>query len=357
MNMIRKDVGLSPRESRIIKILFANNARSSSAVHEKLLAEGERLSLVTTKRALSAMTKHGLLITSGAGRSVAYSVSVIGRIFFDVDAHEYCSIEPDKRFGMSRYVIDLFAHIPDELFTANEMERLVQATAEYKKRIGHIPPAIEKKELERLIIELSWKSSKIEGNTYTLLDTEKLILENREAPGHDHKEAQMILNHKNVFTFIREHAEEFHTLSRANLETVHAILVKDMGVDTGLRKSPVGVVGSIYHPLDNIHQIREGVDALSSAVSRMATPYAKAMVALLGISYLQPFADGNKRTSRLFANAILLAHEYAPLSYRSVDENEYREAMLVFYELNSIIPLKRIFVEQYAFSAKNYTVK
>lgn len=357
MNMIRKDTGTSSRESHIIEVLFSNGALSSSAIYERLLATGESKSLVTIKRTLSDMARRGLLAASGAGRSVSYSVSSLGKIFFDIDAHAYSAVEPDKRFGMSRYDTDLFAHIPHELFTADELGRLDKATAEYKKRTEDIPPTIEKKELERLIIELSWKSSKIEGNTYTLLDTERLILENREAPGHDHQEAQMILNHKDAFTFVREHAGEFRTLSRVNLEKLHSILVKDMAVGFGLREKPVGVTGSVYRPLDNIHQIREGIEALSSAVSRVTTPYAKAMIALLGISYLQPFADGNKRTSRLFANAILLAHGCAPLSYRSVDENEYREAILVFYELNSIVPFKRIFVEQYTFSASNYAVK
>ncbi len=88
----------------------------------------------------------------------------------------------------------------------------------------------------------------------------------------------------------------------------------------------------------------------------MKSPYAKALLTLLGISYIQPFEDGNKRTARLMANAILLAHSCAPLSYRSVDENDYREAMLVFYELNSIMPFKKIFIDQYMFAAENYLV-
>ncbi|MEK7530034.1 MAG: Fic family protein, partial [Patescibacteria group bacterium] len=90
---------------------------------------------------------------------------------------------------------------------------------------------------------------------------------------------------------------------------------------------------------------------------RMQTQYAKALVALVGVSYIQPFEDGNKRTSRLMADALLLTHGYAPLSYRSVNEKEYREAMLVFYELNSLPPIKRIFITQYDFAARNYLVK
>ncbi len=189
------------------------------------------------------------------------------------------------------------------------------------------------------------------------MDTEKLILEHKEAPGHDKKEAIMILNHKDAFNFIHENKALFKTLNRANLEKLHAILVKNLSVGLGFRKRLVGVVGSKYRPLDNSYQIEEAISQLSLAVARMKTAYDKALVALLGISYIQPFEDGNKRTSRLMANALLLAHGLAPLSYRSVEENEYREATLVFYELNSIAPLRNIFVDQYAFSANNYTVK
>jgi Fic family protein len=88
----------------------------------------------------------------------------------------------------------------------------------------------------------------------------------------------------------------------------------------------------------------------------MNNPYAKALMSLIGISYIQPFGDGNKRTSRFMANAILLAYNLPPLSYRSVDEEEYREAMLSFYELNSIMPIKKIFINQYNFTAQNYTI-
>ena len=133
--------------------------------------------------------------------------------------------------------------------------------------------------------------------------------------------------------------------------------MKDLNVGRGLRKGLVGVTGSKYRPLDNIYQIRDAVDALSHAIAKVKTPYAKALIALLGISYIQPFEDENKRTSRPMADALLVAHRCAPLSYRSVDENEYREAMLVFYELNSIVPFKKIFITQYEFAAKNYAVK
>ncbi len=92
-------------------------------------------------------------------------------------------------------------------------------------------------------------------------------------------------------------------------------------------------------------------------ILKIKSPYAKALVSLLGLSYIQPFQDGNKRTSRLMSSAILMSHNLSPLSYRSVDENEYREAMIIFYEINLIIPFKEIFIDQYIFAADNYAVK
>ena len=91
-------------------------------------------------------------------------------------------------------------------------------------------------------------------------------------------------------------------------------------------------------------------------IKRIENIYEKALFTILGISYIQPFSDGNKRTSRLIANAILLAHNYAPISYRSVNEQKYKEACLVFYEQNSVVPFRELFVEQYVYSATHYNL-
>jgi Fic family protein len=349
-------VNLNKKQQHIIGILFREDALSSSVIQEKLAGVEENISLVTVKRALSEMVELGVLSVSGSGRSTVYSVHNVGRMFADVDAKEYCSIEPDVRYGLRQFNFDLFADIPEDVFSKENKDMLDAATNTYRESIKALPDSIQKKELQRLIIELSWKSSKIEGNTYTLLDTEKLLLENKVAQDKTKEETQMILNHKEAFDFIHAHTDRFETLTRRNMEEVHSILVKDLGVDSGLREKRVGVVGSIYRPLDNIHQITEAVGQLEAAIFHTPSAYGKAFLALIGIAYIQPFNDGNKRTSRLMANALLLSHGLSPLSYRSVDENSYREAMLVFYEVNSLIPIKNIFVEQYDFAARNYAV-
>jgi hypothetical protein len=348
---------LNEKQQNIIRVILEKGVLQSSAVHQELLKNGEEISLVSVKRLLSEMTKLGVLTTSGSGRNTSYDINTIGRVFANIDDKNYTEIDPDKRFGLDRYNFSLFLEFPNEVFDENELYLLDSATGEYHRRTKDLSKVLADKELQRLIIELSWKSSKIEGNTYSLLDTEKLIMEHKEATGHKKDEAKMILNHKDAFLFIREHETEFKTLNISNLEKLHAILVEGLGVNRGLRKGLVGVTGSKYRPLDNIHQIREAVESLGLAVSKAKTPYDRALLAIVGLSYIQPFEDGNKRTGRLMANALLLSHGSAPLSYRSVDENEYRAAMLVFYEINTILPFKKIFKEQYVFAANNYAVK
>ncbi|MDP2630290.1 MAG: Fic family protein [Candidatus Uhrbacteria bacterium] len=348
---------ISKKYQKIADFFVERTEMQSSDVYAELIKLGDDTSLVTVKRTLSGMVGEGLLRTIGSGRSAGYTITPKGRIFANIDARRYCSVDPDKRGGLDAYNFDLFPALPLYLFTDNELEILNDATAEYLKRTTDLSPAIQKKELERLVIELSWKSSKIEGNTYTLLDTEKLILEQRVAPGHSKEETQMILNHKDAFDYARRNSGQFKTLTRKNLEELHAIIVHKLSVGLGLRAKPVGITGSKYLPLDNIHQISDAIQQLSAVMMRMKDPYSKALVALVGVSYIQPFEDGNKRTGRMMTNALLLSHGLAPISYRSVDENEYKEAMLVFYELNSMMPIKKIFIAQYDFAARNYAVK
>jgi Fic family protein len=141
------------------------------------------------------------------------------------------------------------------------------------------------------------------------------------------------------------------------VEKVHELLTLDLDVSRGIRNGLVGIIGTKYKPLDNKYQINEALESLYKAVNRMDSSYSKALTLLVGISYIQPFEDGNKRTARLLCNALLLAFNCAPLSYRSVDENNYRESILVFYEKNSLEPMKKIFIDQYIFSTQNYLIK
>lgn len=319
----------------------------------------QKVSLITIKRDLECLVALKYLERKGKGRSTVYEKTTLGILLSPIDASKYNETDPDIRSGSSIFNFSLFDKFPNNIFTNEEKETLDNATKKYQKNIKDITPTVQAKELERFIIELSWKSSKIEGNTYTLLDTERLIREGVPGEGKTKNETTMILNHKKAFSFIMENLNSLHKsgINSNFVEKVHELLTLDLDVSKGIRNGLVGIIGTKYKPLDNKYQINEALESLYKAVNKMANSYSKALTLLVGISYIQPFEDGNKRTARLLCNAILLSLNCAPLSYRSVDENNYRESIIVFYEKNSLESMKKIFIEQYLFSTQNYLIK
>jgi Fic family protein len=256
---------------------------------------------------------------------------------------------------LTSYQFDLWGNWPQTLFSNDERATLTHNTDAYLSRVAMQSSDTRAKELERFVIELSWKSSRIEGNTYTLLDTELLLRDGIASKTNTSEETIMILNHKIAFDFVLEQTASGKTMTRGFIEQVHSLLMIGLITDIGLRKSAVGITGSVYRPLDNQFQIVEGLDCCIVAINQLEHGFDKAITALLGISYIQPFVDGNKRTARLIANALLLTHSLAPLSYRNVSEVEYRASLLAFYEQMSIVPLKQIFIAQYIFATEHYS--
>jgi len=143
-------------------------------------------------------------------------------------------------------------------------------------------------------------------------------------------------------------------LTLKKLEELHAILTNNLGVNKGLRKSPVGIVGTNFKPLSNQLQIKDAIDKLITTINNTENIIEKALITVIMISYIQPFEDGNKRTGRILANAILFANGYCPLSYRSISESDYKKAVILFYENNSIDYFKELFVEQFKFAVEKY---
>jgi fido (protein-threonine AMPylation protein) len=311
----------------------------------------------TFKRDLSDLTDLGYLSVSGGGRSTEYQVTLFGRLYLPVEANEYVAVDPSIRVGVKEnYQFDLWDFWPKTLFSTDEIMLLSQATKAFQERSLDQSSDLRHRELERFVIEMSWKSSKIEGNTYTLLDTELLLKEGTPSKTNTKEETQMILNHKQAFDFLLQNESAFKDApSLALIETLHKQLTNDLLRDQGIRAGVMGITGSRYRPLDNQHQLREALETLVSTISKIEDPFSKALTALLGISYIQPFTDGNKRTARLLANGILLANGCAPLSYRDVDERTYRAVLLVFYERLSLLPMKRLFIDQYKFSTEHYS--
>ncbi len=210
---------------------------------------------------------------------------------------------------------------------------------------------------ERLIIDLSWSSSKFEGNTYSLLETEKLLSENLTAQGKDHIETQMILNHKEAIKFIiSNHSEvEFNGFTVKN---VHALLseelLKNPAAGGALRKIPVGIEGSRYIPLDVPQQINDEFEFILKKHATIRDPFERALFILIFIPYLQPFEDLNKRTSRVCCNIPLIKSGLTPVSFVNIDTQEYIDALKDIYEFNDILKMMNLFMKAYQYSAERY---
>lgn len=308
------------------------------------------------KRELQRLVKAGKLEIQGAGRSTRYALSPTGRVLATVDLDTYFSREIDERRIHSSFNFDLVENILPhvELFTDAERSRLQALQETFARNLAQLTPTEQRKEMTRLGIDLSWKSSQIEGNTYTLLETERLLLEQQSATGKTREEATMLLNHKAALDFILSQPDYLQTLTVARLEDIHSLLVRDLGVERNIRHRRVGITGTNYRPLDNEFQIREALEATCRLVNATPCIFSKALLTLVLISYIQAFTDGNKRTARITANAVLLANNHCPLSFRSVDSIDYKKAMLLFYEQNNLSAFKQIFMEQFEFAVNTY---
>ncbi len=337
----------------ILSVFVKREPLSSSEV--AALSQAKQ-SLVTVKRQLGTLAKAGYLKQSGAGRSVKYTLAKKGLLLRPFNVSEYLAKAPDDRLKTPHFQFDILDAPYVELFSRSELARLEAATEKYRANASKSDEATHKKELMRFIIEFSWKTSQIEGNTYDLISTERLLLYGEKSPSNTEFEAQMILNQKEALEFILENIELWEKPTLGSLETLQAFVGKKLGITKNLRKTMVGITGTNYRPLENEFQIREALELLFKNIAASNNVYEKALLGVLGLSYIQPFVDGNKRTSRLLANAILLAGNYSPISYRSVDDRVYKETCLVFYEQNSVEPFKQLFIEQYVFAANNYNI-
>ena len=314
------------------------------------------VSSATVKRALARGLADGLIAASGIGKATTYSITPRAHLLRTVDLDKYYANDFTSRRVQTGYNFDLIRDILPkvDVFSDEEKSRLSELQETFARRMRDMPPTGYRREMERLGIDLSWKSSEIEGNTYTLLETVNLLKDSIEAKGKKREEAIMLLNHKEALKAIVERPDYFKNLSLARMEDVHTVLIEGLGVERNLRHVRVGISGTNYRPLEVESQIREAVEDMCRLVNGKSLPYEKALLTLLLIAYIQPFIDGNKRTSRLMANALLIANGYCPLSFRTVDAADYRAALLLFYEQNNLSAFKKMFVEQAEFAVKEY---
>jgi Fic family protein len=340
-------------EKQIFDFLKSNPESSSNRILEKI---EEKKSIATIKRILSKLISEKLISTTGKGKSTRYQLSPFYKLFENIEIDQYYKNDIDERTIVESFNFSLLTEIlPNvNLFTESELKKLSNLQNEFTQNISELSEFQYKKELERLAIDLSWKSSQIEGNTYSLLETEKLLKEKETASGKTKEEAVMLLNHKEAIDFIVDNPDYLYPLTVSKIEDIHSILTKELAVDRNIRKRRIGISGTNYRPIDNEFQIKEALSKMCDLINEKVNVFEQALLALILISYIQPFVDGNKRTARIVSNAILINHKYCPISFRTVDSIDYKKAMLLFYEQNNITAFKKIFIEQFEFAVKTY---
>lgn len=310
----------------------------------------------TLKRMIAAGIKAGDIVAEGKARATRYRLSPQAQLLMPLNLDTYFALEVDERQVQSSYNFELINGLLAEtrLFSDKEQSHLDALQDEFRQHVSELTDNEYRKEMERLGIDLSWKSSQIEGNTYTLLETERLLRESKTAEGKTREEAVMLLNHKDALSFVLDNPDYLKELTVSHIEDIHQLLTKELSIDKGLRRHRVGITGTNYHPLDNEFQIREAMRDACELINSKSNIFEKALLTLILLSYIQPFSDGNKRTARITSNAILIANDYCPLSFRSIDSIDYKKAMLIFYEQNSLYAFKQIFMEQFEFAVKEY---
>jgi len=253
------------------------------------------------------------------------------------------------------------AYIPNTDFYLNKALR-GQLFASGKRANGQDPAGTYAHQIfNRLIIDLSYNSSRLEGNTYSLLDTEKLLLHGDTAEGKLDEEKIMILNHKEAIRYLVDNAPSIE-VTRNVICTLHYLLSDGLveSSEAGkLRKYGVRIGGSTYIPFEDPRRLEQQLEKIASKASLIQDPYEQSIFLLVHVSYLQAFIDVNKRTARLSANIPLIRDNLVPLAFNDVRVADYMSAMIAIYELQEVQPLVDLYVYSYMRTSAAYdsTVK
>ena len=326
----------------------------------------------TLQRRLEEMRQQRIAAITGEARSTRYhlveetpkqaeDISIAGlELPLTAESRKILALvsRPDQQrtpVGYHREFLELYQPNVTSYLTAEEIRKLFQ--------LGQISASSQvagtyaKDILQRLLIDLSYNSSRLEGNTYSLLDTERLIKLGEVADNKSAVEAQMILNHKDAIEFIVNSAEEIE-INRYAVLNLHALLANNLLTDPAapgrLRTFGVAIGKSVYTPLAMPQLIETMFELMLEKARQINNPFEQAFFLMVHLPYLQPFEDVNKRVSRLAANISLNHRNLAPLSFVDVPENLYIRGLLAIYELNRVELLKDIFLWAYERSAARY---
>ena len=339
---------LTKRQQIILESLF-QKALGTAKLLEKLESAGFTVSEDTLQRELKVLTDADFMTSEGTGPSRTHLLTTLGRLAIERTDQDIDTYLQDTDRMPSRYLTDIPTSIVTHLKQTAVFDSEEQSVVtKYRNFEASLDSSLLARWRQKWLIEFAWKSSSIEGNTYSVLETETLLLDNVEATGKSHQEALMIVNHQKAYDYILAHKADFRTIHLPQVLALHELLVTGLDVSFGIRSAAVRISGSRYIPLSHSHQIADNLDKIITAVNTIDEPLDKALASILLIAYLQPFADGNKRTSRVLANAILESYDYPPIILGGIEPTRYRRACIAFYEMTDISPMANIVKDSYA---------
>jgi hypothetical protein len=360
------------REAKFIIDLLSKKGDGISIedIQSKLKSEIDRRTL---QRRIKGLILSGEIVSSGKGRATKYRLSETDKNS-SVEAStellplskeggdiQKAVLQPEQKrlpVGYNRKFLEAYQPNITSYLTDEEKSRLAELGI--TARINEPAGTYAKEILQRLLIDLSWNSSRMEGNTYSLLDTQRLIAEGISSDNKSATEAQMILNHKDAIEFIVQNTEDIG-FNRYTILNLHALLSNNLlpnpAASGRLRSFGVGITKSVYTPLSMPQLIEEMFERMLEKAAQIEDPFEQAFFIMVQLPYLQPFDDVNKRVSRLAANIPLNRKNLAPLSFTDVPNELYVQGLLGVYELNRIELLKDVFLWAYDRSAKQYTAQ
>lgn len=320
---------------------------------QRLVGEGEKRWMKYRIPSIASQLATGALgVREPTGTETAIALSKSAAAIQDYVRRPVLARKP---VGYNREFLDSYQPNVSAYLSEEEREQLRQAGTTLP---GEQPAGTHAMQiLNRLLIDLSWNSSRLEGNTYSLLDTKRLIHFGKEAQGKERLEAQMIVNHKDAIEFIVDSAENT-LIDRQTVLNLHALLADNLLPDPKapgrLRHMAVGIEKSVFHPLEVPQLIEECFARTIETAAAIEDPFEQSFFIMVQLPYLQPFDDINKRVSRLAANIPFVKANLTPLSFAEVPKTTYTEAILGVYELNEVDLLKELFIWAYERSASRY---
>ncbi|MFA6036733.1 MAG: Fic family protein [Legionellales bacterium] len=326
---------------------------------------GEGYAERTTRRWLQELIEEKLLEKKGQKRGTLYFVKPetlipqISPMLFtkqDEIAIAYVKQPLYTRKPISYQIQWLASYVPNKTFYLSVEQRTVLKKQGERSYTNELAGTYARHIYNRLLIDLSYNSSRLEGNTYSLLDTEKLIIEGVSAPDKLEQEKVMILNHKEAIRYLIDNAERM-SIDVHTIRNLHYLLADGLLMEQGagnLRGHAVKIGGSTYLPLDNKVQLEQTLDLICKKAEQISDPYEQSFFLLVHMAYLQAFEDVNKRTARLSANIPLIKNNLVPLSFNDVPKDDYSAAMVAVYELNDTNPLASLYHFSYLRTCEQY---